>query len=184
MAQQLRSPEYQRWLVARKVRPAAKAAKGRVQVSSYDTTFLDPDRGLLHVNLVVRQDVEQVAFSALNLILHIDLNPVLLPTRLNPDQGHLVAPRIFGEAACERNRVQDRGTILDFVHSRGLHFAEHRNLRAIDFLDDDIHARLRDVLRELLCDLPLEFERRLAVDHQFANQGQRDLSIRSDYNCW
>src|SRR5207247_7309598 len=102
MAQQLRSPESQRWLVARKGRPAAKAGKGRVQVSSYDTTFLDPDRGLLHVNLVVRQDVEQVAFSALNLILHIDLNPVLLPTRLNPGLRHLIVPRLFGAAACAR----------------------------------------------------------------------------------
>src|SRR5436309_15840236 len=115
MAQQLRSPESQRWLVARKGRPAAKAGKGRVQVSSYDTKFLDPDRGLLHVNLVVRQDVEQVAFSAPNLILHIELNPVLLPIRLNPDQRDLVALRIFGEAACERNGVQDRGAIRDFV---------------------------------------------------------------------
>src|SRR6266436_5084371 len=180
----MRSRKYPQCPVVRTKEARMRADTARAQISSYDKNPQSREAGLLYVNLVVRQDVEQVAFPAFNLIVDIQRNPVLLPVRLDPDQHHFVSLRILRKAAGQRNRIEYRRAILDLVHSRCLHFTQHRYLGAIDLFHDDVHGRQRNILCELYTDFLLELDCSLSNNGQFTDERQRDFPVGSDDDGW
>src|SRR5262249_41052322 len=128
---------------------------------------LSPVRNLLNVDLVVRQNVERFELTPFDLVIQVDLHMPLLPGRLYAYYGNLVLLRVWRQTTRQSNRIKHGCAIFDFVHARGLDFAEYRYLWTVDFLDNDSDCRLRYELRISRSDFFLEFLRCLSARRHF-----------------